>query len=277
MSTVGALLREGAAQLGETSTTPRLDAELLLSKESGFDRIRFVADPEAEVAPDVESRYRVLIERRRAHEPIAYLVGIKEFFGLEFEVSPAVLVPRPETELLVELALKTRPAGPVRFLDLGTGSGCVAAALARELRKQGRPVQGVAVDLSAAALEVAARNFARHDLGGVVELRCSDWFSQVKGGESFDIIVANPPYIAPGDPAVSPELQHEPHGALYAEDEGLGDLKKILGEGPRYLAEGGAILCEFGCRQSGALCAAFPNIEIFADLAGLDRVLRFRL
>lgn len=276
MNTVAALLRDGAGQLQDTSTTPRLDAELLLAHVAGLNRIRFAAAPEALVEPSIEAAYRELIARRRNHEPLAYLVGTKEFYGLDFKVSPAVLVPRPDTEILVEAALKTIPAGPIRFVDLGTGSGCIAVAVAHELRKQGRGVQGLAVDVSAAALEMAAQNAARHGLSGVVTVRASNWFSEIDPSERFDLILANPPYIAPGDAAVSPELRHEPQGALFAAEEGLKDIRSILAEGPQRLAPGGAILCEFGARQRPRLEALGLGLEFFADLAGHDRVLRFR-
>lgn len=277
MSTVAALLVEGTRRLESTSTTARLDAELLLAFATGLSRISFVADPDATVPPPALERYRAALARRRAHEPVAYIVGVKEFYGIDFEVSPAVLVPRPETEHLVEIALESVPsAGEVRFLDLGTGSGCIAIAFALELRRRGRTVRGLAVDRSAAALQIAVRNVARHGLADLITLRASDWFSAIDVDERFDLIVSNPPYIAPGDTAVSPELRFEPAGALYAEERGLADLRRILVDGPRWLRPGGSIVCEFGSTQRGELESFQPALEFFPDLARCDRILRLR-
>lgn len=276
MSTVRELLSAGITELNGTSTTPRLDAELLLSFVTGLQRIRFIADPELVVEPTIESRYRELLGRRRQYEPIAYILGVKEFFGLDFEVSPAVLVPRPETEILVETALKSVAADTVRFLDLGTGSGCVAVALAHALQKEGRTVRGVAVDASTEALRVAERNIARHGLTERIELRCSDWFSAIQELERFDLIVSNPPYIAPGDTAISLELHHEPPSALYAEEGGLRDLRLILRRGQDFLSPGGVIVCEFGSNQRDALGTLAEGLDFFTDLAGFDRVVRLR-
>lgn len=278
MSTVGALLAEGARTLELTSSTPRLDAELLLAFATGLSRISFVADPDRVLVAATCERYQGLIERRRLHEPIAYIVGTKEFFGLDFEVSPAVLVPRPETEHLVEVALASVPTeGEICFLDLGTGSGCIAIAFAAELRRRGRAVRGLAVDTSDAALAVARRNVERHGLQDAIELRLSDWFSAVGPAERFHLIVSNPPYIAPGDTQISPELRFEPEGALYAEEHGLAALRRILTEGPRWLLPGGSLVCECGSTQREALKKIRPGVECFPDLVGRDRIVRFAI
>jgi len=273
MATVAALLAAGAARLSATSPSPRLDAELLLAHVTGLSRIRFVADPAAVVDPTHERRFGELIERRSAHEPVAYLVGEKEFYGLEFAVDPAVLVPRPETELVVDVALAQLPRGPVRFLDLGTGSGCIAVALAHTLRARGVEVHGVAVDSSEAALAVAERNIARHSLSDLIECRSGAWFEAVASTERFDLIVSNPPYIAPGDPAVSPEVHFEPSTALYASDDGLGDLVHIFERGANFLTSTGAIICECGSQQRAALEArGLGALEFRLDLAQRVRV-----
>jgi release factor glutamine methyltransferase len=273
MATVAALLAAGAARLSATSPSPRLDAELLLAHVTGLSRIRFVADPGLVVDSAHERFFEELIARRSLHEPVAYLVGEKEFYGLEFEVGPAVLVPRPETELVVEVALSTLPRGPVRFLDLGTGSGCIAVALAHTIRARGVAVSGIAVDVSAAALSVAERNIARHGLSDVIACRVGCWFEPVAPTERFDVIVSNPPYIEPGDPAVSPEVHFEPLTALYAPHGGLSHLVHIFEHGPAFLSSSGAIVCECGSRQRPALEAGgLGALEFRRDLAGQERV-----
>ena len=213
-----------------------------------------------------------LLTRRLAGEPIAYLVGAREFYGRPFEVSPAVLIPRPDTELLVELALAHAPPGQaVEVLDLGTGSGCIAVTLALE-----RPLARVtALDRSPAALAVARRNAARLDAH--VEFLSSDWFAAL-GGRRFDLIVSNPPYIAAGDPHLSRgDIRFEPLAALAAGGDGLDDLRRLTATAGAHLKPGGALLLEHGYDQADAVQAllrasGFQRPRSWTDLSGIRRV-----
>lgn len=219
-----------------------------------------------------------LLSRRLAGEPIAYLVGAREFYGRPFEVSPAVLIPRPDTELLVELALAHMPPGQaVEVLDLGTGSGCVAITLALE-----RPLaQVTALDRSPAALAVAQRNAARLD--APVEFLNSDWFAafmppRVLGARRFDLIVGNPPYIAAGDPHLGRgDIRFEPLTALAAGRDGLDDLRRLTATAGAHLKPGGALLLEHGYDQADAVQAllrasGFQRPRSWTDLSGIRRV-----
>jgi len=213
-----------------------------------------------------------LLTRRLAGEPIAYLVGAREFYGRPFEVSPAVLIPRPYTELLVELALAHAPPGQaVEVLDLGTGSGCIAVTLALE-----RPLaQVTALDRSPAALAVAQRNAARLDAH--VEFLSSDWFAAL-GGRRFDLIVGNPPYIAAGDPHLGRgDIRFEPLAALAAGGDGLDDLRRLTATAGAHLKPGGALLLEHGYNQADAVQAllqasGFQRPRSWTDLSGIRRV-----
>jgi len=213
-----------------------------------------------------------LLTRRLAGEPIAYLVGAREFYGRPFEVSPAVLIPRPDTELLVELALAHAPPGQaVEVLDLGTGSGCIAVTLALE-----RPLaQVTALDRSPAALAVAQRNAARLDAH--VEFLSSDWFAAL-GGRRFDLIVGNPPYIAAGDPHLGRgDIRFEPLAALAAGGDGLDDLRRLTATAGAHLKPGGALLLEHGYNQADAVQAllqasGFQRPRSWTDLSRIRRV-----
>jgi len=262
-----AALRE---RLAAASPTAALDAELLVARVLGAGRAGLAADPERALAAQELSALETLARRRLAGEPVAYLTGRREFCSLEFEVTPDVLVPRPETELLVERALAAlaatrRPA----VLDLGTGSGAIAIAVAVE-----RPDAAVtATDLSAAALAVAARNAGRH---GITNLRLlvGSWYEPL-GGARFDAILANPPYVAVDDPALA-ALVHEPPLALVAGPDGLAALKAVVAGAPAHLLPGGRLLIEHGSDQGEPvrrlLCAAgFESVAIHPDLGGHDR------
>ncbi len=249
------------------SPTPRLDAELLLAEAVGVGREALVTGPERELEPGQARLFRDLVTRRsRDGEPVAYLLGRRGFRWIELEVDPRVLVPRPETELLVEAALDL-PAGS-RVLDVGTGSGAVALAL-----KQERPdLEVTASDVSADALAVAAAN--RDRLGLDVRLQQADLLEGLGGG--WDAILANPPYVAEGDRAQLPrELSHEPDGALFAGPDGLAVIRRLL---PAAAATEAALLAvEVGEGQPDgvaamAVAAGFGEASILADLAGIGRV-----
>ncbi len=249
---------------------PRLDAELLLAAALGVPRSRLRAAPESQPDAAAAARFAGLLARRAAGEPIAYLLGRREFWSLELEVDPAVLVPRPETELLVSETLQRLPAGgAARLLDLGTGSGAIALALKHE-----RPDAMVtAVERSPAALAVARRNAAR--LALAVELLEGDWFGPL-AGRRFDAIVANPPYVASADPHLA-ALGHEPRAALVAGADGLDDLHRIIAAAPAHLVPGGWLLVEHGADQgpavrSSLVAAGFAEVGTATDGAGRARV-----
>ncbi len=244
------------------------EARLLLAHATGFSEASVLAHPERELPAEAEARFRDFAARRARGEPIAYILGEKEFYGLPLAVTPAVLIPRPETELLVELALGEDFAAA---LDLGTGSGAIALAL-----KRARPgARVVAVERSAAALEVAHRNARR--LGLDLDLRHGLWFAPV-AGERFDLVVSNPPYVNEGDPHLSEgDLRFEPAAALLGGPDGLDAIRDIVRAAPAHLAPGGRLLLEHGLGQDAAVrnLLAEAGLEVLAswpDLAGIARV-----
>ncbi len=244
------------------------EARLLLAAASGLPAASLLARPERDLAPAALDTFLAFSARRARGEPVAYILGRQEFYGLELEVDPAVLIPRPETELLVELALERLEAGEAAVLDLGTGSGAVALAVKRE-----RPrARVVAVDASAAALAVAQRNAARHGLE--VEFRQGHWFEPV-AGERFDLVLANPPYVAEDDPHLA-ALGFEPREALVAGSDGLDAMREILGDARGFLRPGGWIFVEHGAGQERAVRALLARAGLrdgatWPDLAGIAR------
>ena len=219
-----------------------------------------------------EQDFEALAGRRRQGEPIAYLLGQREFYGLDFTVGPAVLIPRPETELLVQLALDRIPAGkPVRVLDLGTGSGAIAVTLATQRPK----AEVTAVDFDKAALAMARENAERH--GAAVKFLASDWFSALPG-ERFDLILSNPPYVASDDPHLaSGDVRFEPRSALAGGRDGLDCIRAIVVQAKAHLRPGGWFLFEHGYDQAEAsrsLLAAqgYALVQSWQDLAGIGRV-----
>ena len=250
----------------------RLDARLLLQHATGCSHNDLLARPETPVASAAVQRFMGWVERRADGEPLAYLVGEAEFRGRVFAVSPAVLIPRPETEVLIDLALaRLRGLTAPRILDLGAGSGIVAIALALECRA----ASVVAVDLSPAAISVARDNAGR--LAAAVDFRQGDWFAPV-AGERFDLIAANPPYVAAGDPHLTRDgLPFEPQLALTAGADGLACIRRIVAGAPDHLKPGGWLLFEHGHDQGAATRnlmtgAGFQGAATFPDLAGSDRV-----
>jgi len=252
--------------------SPRLDAEILLCHCLGKPRSWLYTWPEHEVIGASLEGYRAMLERRRAGEPVAYLTGSREFWSLSLEVDASTLIPRPETESLVARALQLALPGDARVLDLGTGSGAIALALASEC--PGWRVSGV--DANPAAVALARRNALRLDLERVSFIR-SDWFSSL-AGERFHLVVGNPPYVAPGDPHLERgDLRFEPHSALVAADGGLADLREIIRHAGEHLEPGGWLLLEHGCEQGAAVrellrAAGYAGTRTSPDLAGLERV-----
>lgn len=250
-----------------------VDARALLRHVLAVDDAYLITHSGQALSEAQRARFAALAARRSAGEPVAYIVGAREFFSLEFKVTPAVLIPRPETEALVEFALeRIAPDSVQSVLDLGTGSGCIAISIARH-----RPhAQIVAVDSSPAALAVARENVRRHGVTNL-EVTASDWFSAL-AGRKFDLIVANPPYIAASDPHLAQgDLRFEPPGALAAGADGLGCVRLIIGSAPQYLRGGGWLAFEHGYDQA-ARCrellaeAGFGEVFSRADLAGIERI-----
>jgi release factor glutamine methyltransferase len=272
METLADASRAAAARLTD-SDSPQLDAELLLACALGCDRSHLHAHPEAPLSASQAQHYGELVEARRRGEPIAYLTGEREFWSLLLKVTPATLIPRPETELLVEQALTLIPAGADwQIADLGTGSGAIALAIAKE-----RPRCRVsAVDVSSEALAVAGENAQRLHLGNVEFLQ-GDWFSPI-ADRRFQVIVSNPPYVGTGDPHLAQgDLRFEPRQALSSGRDGLQDIRRIIASAPTHLQAGGHLLLEHGFEQGAAVrqllqASGFTDACSVRDLSGHERV-----
>ncbi len=272
VTTLRELLAHAVRRLTESSETPRLDAEILLAAVLERPRTYLHAWPERTPEPARAARFAAWLDRRGAGEPVAYILGRREFWSLDLEVTPETLIPRPETELLVELALARLPTDrPATVADLGTGSGAIALALAVE-----RPMARiVATDRSPAALIVARRNARRLEIDNV-EFREGDWCAPL-GNERLDLIAANPPYVAAADPRWRQgELRFEPPTSLVAGDDGLDALRVIVAQAPDCLKPGGWLLLEHGHDQGEAVPAllwerGFDAVSDHRDAAGLSR------
>ncbi|MEY2880382.1 MAG: Release factor glutamine methyltransferase [Verrucomicrobiota bacterium] len=254
--------------------SPRLNAELLVGHALGLKRMQLYLQFERPLAEPELEKIRPLVRRRGQREPLQYIVGETEFHGLALKVDRRALIPRPETELLVERIVATCPVPPARVLDLGTGSGAIALALAKFF--PGASV--VAVDASAEALALAGENAAKVELAARVSFLRSDWFSAIEPAARFDLIVANPPYLSADETAATaPEVrEHEPRAALAAAEDGLADLRRIVAAAPQFLAEDGLLALETGIGHHAALAeaaraAGFPRVESQRDFTGRDR------
>ena len=274
--TVSRLLDDGAGNLAD-SVEARREAQILLGHALGVSRAWLAAHGDEAADPSAANVFRDLVQRRRAGEPVAYLVGRREFYGLDFRVTPDVLIPRADTETLIDAALeKLTGDAAQKVLDLGTGSGCIAITIAHE-----RPAARVtAVDVSAAALNVARENAVAAGVGvGFVQ---SNWFDSLDG-KRFDMIVSNPPYVAAGDPHLRRgDLRFEPAKALVSGANGLADIRSIVAGAPAHLRPGGWLLFEHGHDQADVsrdllLDAGFGEVISRADIAGLPRVAGGRL
>lgn len=267
-------LQQASRYLESSSDSARLDAELLLGKVLGKPRGYLFTWPEKELKPEESHQFQSLLAQRLQGQPVAYLLGYREFWGMELEVSPATLIPRPDTELIVELALEhlAQTVAP-RILDLGTGTGAIALALAKE-----RPDAHIlALDNSVAALAVAQRN--QHRLGfSHVNWLASNWLSALAPAKQFSLIVSNPPYIAEHDPHLSQgDLRFEPRSALSSGAQGLADLSYLIQTVPDYLQAGGWLMLEHGYTQGAEVAAVFTDtgyteLACYQDLAEHDRV-----
>jgi release factor glutamine methyltransferase len=268
--------RQRLAVAGIPRTEADLDARLLAQHALGWETGQLLRELRTPVPPGFEAAYHPLLERRLKREPMAYVLGQQEFWGLVFEVTPAVLIPRPETETIVEALLVRRPdrGSAVSIADVCTGSGCLAIVLAAEY-PQGRVV---ATDVSSAALEVARRNASRHAVVERVRLVTSDLLDAAAG--PFDIVVANPPYVPEADRAtLQPEVRdYEPPVALFAGTDGLRVIERLLPQAADRMVRGGLLVFEFGFGQDravAALVSATPGLELLelkADLQGVPRI-----
>jgi len=251
--------------IGSCGIDPR-EARLLLAEVCGFSQASLAASPEQEIPFEVENAFLEVVARRAKGEPVAYILGRKEFYGLDLSVNPSVLIPRPETELLVDLALGKKPEC---LLDLGTGSGAIAIAV-----KFNSPrTRVVAIDADLSALLTARRNAAKLNLD--IDFRHGRWFEPV-AGERFELIVSNPPYIAMGDRHLR-ELRFEPAGALVGGPDGLDSIRDIARLAPGHLAPGAWVLLEHGQGQDVSVrsllaTAGLESVTTWPDLAGIARV-----
>ena len=270
LANLGQVLQSAIARLEGCSETPRLDAEVLLSHVLGRNRAYLRAWPERRLMSTQVEHYTQLVEKRTLGQPIAYLTGEREFWSRPFAIRPGVLIPRPETELLIELALRIIPVDlPAEILDLGTGSGIIAVTLAAE-----RPLARViATDISPDALETARKNASRIGTENI-SFRCGDWFGCLNDRQHFDLVISNPPYIAEEDPHLEQgDLRFEPEPALKSGPDGL-DALRAIAEGARHrLKAGGCLALEHGYHQAAsvtALLAEFGYSEIsnHRDLQG---------
>lgn len=289
---VRAALKEGMAHLRAANVpSSTLAAELLLMYAMGRDRTWLYTHPEAELDASAAQEYFALIARRAAGEPTQYLTGKQEFWGLEFEVNPDVLIPRPETEHVIEVALERlgargikinmhtgEPSPPLRIADAGTGSGCLAVALAHELPH----AEVFATDVSAAALEVARRNATRHGVTSRIHFFEGDLLGPVSASPgSFDLIVSNPPYVAKDSaPTLAREVRdHEPHTALFGGPSGIEMYDRLIQDAGELLRSGGVLVLELGYHSAQHVRAIlvvqrhWVNVSVTNDLAGIPRVL----
>jgi release factor glutamine methyltransferase len=263
-------LKQGTTQLHPGPNAIR-DAELLLMRALEKDRAWLLTHPDAPIEPNQLAQYKTWINRRQRHEPIQYILGEQEFYGLVFHVTRDVLIPRPETEHLVEATLERLPENtPLRIADIGTGSGAIAIALAHKLPQ----AKITALDISTAALAVAKENAVRHNVAERIDFRQSDLL-EAAPGELFDAIVSNPPYVATTEELEPQVRNYEPQTALYAGETGLDIYRRLIPQAKAALKPEGWLLIEIGHGQSKALAELlhdWANTEFVDDLQGIPRV-----
>ena len=285
--TIAEAIREAADALRAGGVREaRREAGSLLAHSLGRDRAYLFTHDDERLTVETAARFRAFVSRRAAGEPLQYITGRQEFYGLDFEVTPDVLIPRPETELLVETALELMKGTEApRFCDIGTGSGCISVALLHERRD----ARGVGADISPAALRVAARNAERHGVSDRLELRESDCFDAWRGDDEatrrrFHVVVSNPPYVAEADlEGLQREVrEHEPRVALTPGGDGLSVVRRLVSESPRHLEPGGHLLFEIGFNQHEQVACliearVWALLDIHRDLQGIPRTVALRL
>lgn len=281
MAEIRAILNEAAAVLEKAGVAePQLEARSLLGFAIGADRTYLITNPHAEIAPEKVVHFKELLARRASREPFQHITGVQEFFGLDFRVSPDVLIPRPETEILVEAAMgflaeKESPC----FAEVGIGSGCISISILHRISS----AAAVGLEISEGAIDIASENAMRHGVLSRLELHQSDVFSALTHGK-FDLIVSNPPYIAVEEfPTLQPEVRDfDPKQALTDGGDGLAIIRKITAEASGFLKPDGALLMEIGFGQSAAVAAmldpdVWGSVEILNDLQGIPRTVFAKL
>ena len=263
--------RRALVDAGFSAQDAAIDAEVLARYVLGWDRATLLTRRGERASAEFFAEFDAALRRRLAREPVAYITGHREFWGLDFEVTRDVLIPRPETELIVEAALEiVERSRPARLLDVGTGSGCLAVSLATELPR----ARVVATDIAPAALAVAARNARRHDVAARIHFLRAHLLEPFR--EGFDMIVSNPPYVPSGAEISVDVAAHEPSAALYAGEDGLDALRALIGGAAAHLLEDGALVVEFGFGQAESVSAlaraAGWRVDVRRDLQGIPRV-----
>lgn len=272
---IGGAIREGAQRLAAAGVIePRREAGSVLAHVLGRDRSFIIAHADDLLTAEQREALQMLVERRTVGEPLQYIIGQQEFFKLDFEVNPDVLIPRPETELIVETSLQLLKTDPEPyFADIGTGSGCIAISMLHELAE----AHALATDVSRAALRVALRNAERHSVSDRLALFESDCFSDLDANESFTLITSNPPYVSAAElKSVQREVRFEPRAALAAGSDGLSVIRRLLSEARPFLRAGGYLVFEIGFGQSAAVeqlvdRGVWKLIEIRKDLQDIPR------
>jgi release factor glutamine methyltransferase len=279
-STIAETLKQATGHLRAASApNDLLDAQTLLAEALGQDRTYLIVNFNERLSEDVLAKFQAMVERRASGEPLQYITGHQAFFGLDFEVTPDVLIPRPETELIVEEALRLiqpdRVANPV-IVDAGTGSGCIAVTLARELER----ARLIASDVSLAALRVARRNAARNGVGDRIDFVAADLLEAFAGGGFADFILCNPPYVSDRElAALQREVRDwEPRVALTDSSDGLSLYRRLLDDAPARLKPGGYLICEMGYTQSAEVSAmvdrtVWTEPRLLDDLQGIPRTI----
>ncbi len=290
--TIAETLKRASEQLRAASVpNDILDAQTLLAHALNKDRTYLIVNFNQPLSDDLTTEYESLMARRAAGEPVQYITGQQEFFGLEFEVTPDVLIPRPETELIIEEVIRLvqqkaaiHPDWHPVIVDVGTGSGCIAVTLARELETICDEATIIATDISATALQITRRNAAKHGLAERIEFREMNLLDDFPAQPFADFIISNPPYIAESEmPGLPREVRDwEPRGALTDFADGLSFYRRLLKDAPALLNAGGHLMCEIGCGQAEAIRAmtdekVWDEVRILADLQAIPRTLVLRL